>query len=196
MQTDLLTSLLKSDLDPNSIQERQQSGRTLSYIESWYVIDQLNTIFGYGNWERSVTVEKARCEMENGKSRVTYISHCELTVIINDNRVTRSGHGAGHGNGMADIGLAIESAIKEAESDSLKRAAMTFGNQFGLCLYDKSQAGVLNKDKQSRFLEYVQKFDEKTINDALSRLGYCSVRHVASKDYTNFVEAVAQIEGA
>jgi hypothetical protein len=42
----------------------------------------------------------------------------------------------------ADCGLAHESAIKEAETDAKKRALMTFGNQFGLALYDRAQTNV------------------------------------------------------
>jgi hypothetical protein len=41
-----------------------------------------------------------------------------------------------------DLGLAHESAIKEAETDAMKRALVTFGNAFGLALYDKSQRQV------------------------------------------------------
>ena len=39
----------------------------------------------------------------------------------------------------ADLGQAHESAIKEAETDSMGRALMTLGNPFGLALYDKQQ---------------------------------------------------------
>ena len=44
----------------------------------------------------------------------------------------------------ADLGLARESALKEAETDATKRALMTFGNPFGLALYDKQQRQVSN----------------------------------------------------
>ncbi len=37
------------------------------------------------------------------------------------------------------------SAIKEAETDAMKRALMTFGNPFGLALYDKDQANVVDE---------------------------------------------------
>ncbi|MFM9102460.1 MAG: Rad52/Rad22 family DNA repair protein [Cyanobium sp.] len=41
-----------------------------------------------------------------------------------------------------DLGQAHESALKEAETDAMKRALMTFGNPFGLALYDKQQREV------------------------------------------------------
>jgi hypothetical protein len=40
------------------------------------------------------------------------------------------------------LGDAHESALKEAETDATKRALTTFGNLFGLALYDKDQLGV------------------------------------------------------
>jgi hypothetical protein len=40
------------------------------------------------------------------------------------------------------MGEAYESAVKEAETDAMKRALMTFGNPFGLALYDKTKASV------------------------------------------------------
>lgn len=57
-----------------------------------------------------------------------------------------SREGTGHGSGQqADLYDAIESAAKEAESDAMKRAMMTFGNPFGLALYDKTQENVEGK---------------------------------------------------
>ncbi len=57
-------------------------------------------------------------------------------VVIN-----REGHGSGHGWAVLP-GEAHESAIKEAETDATKRALATFGNPFGLALYDKERKGV------------------------------------------------------
>jgi recombination DNA repair RAD52 pathway protein len=68
---------------------------------------------------------------------VTYL--CKARVIVDG--VAREGCGAGHGIDR-DLGQAHESAIKEAETDAMKRAFMTFGNPFGLALYDKTQASV------------------------------------------------------
>ena len=39
-------------------------------------------------------------------------------------------------------GETIENAIKAAETDALKRALVTFGNAFGLALYDREQRNV------------------------------------------------------
>jgi DNA repair and recombination protein RAD52 len=70
-------------------------------------------------------------------------------VFADDTLVTREGLGAGHGIDV-DVGQAHESAIKEAETDAMKRALMTFGNPFGLALYDKEQANVAEPEDESK----------------------------------------------
>ena len=46
--------------------------------------------------------------------------------------MTREGWGGDNGNDH-------ENAVKGAETDAIKRALRTFGNQFGLPLYDKEE---------------------------------------------------------
>lgn len=55
--------------------------------------------------------------------------------------LVHEGSGAGHGIDV-DLGQAHESALKEAETDAMQRALMTFGNPFGLVLYGKQQREV------------------------------------------------------
>ncbi len=52
--------------------------------------------------------------------------------------------------GAIPAGEARESALKEAETDAMKRALTTFGNPFGLALYDKAQHGVRGKPRKQR----------------------------------------------
>ena len=72
---------------------------------------------------------------------VSYVCRVRVTVRAGDTVVIREGTGAGHGID-ADLGQAHESAVKEAESDAMKRALMQFGNPFGLALYDKTKSAV------------------------------------------------------
>lgn len=136
---------LAKPLSSAAVKERTQAGRKLSYVEGWHAIAEANRIFGFDGWQRE-TVE-IKCVAEHarkiGKDNprdgwgVSYIAKARVTV----GDVTREGWGAGHGIDT-DLGLAHESAIKECETDALKRALMTFGNPFGLALYDKTQANV------------------------------------------------------
>lgn len=135
---------LSAKLDPKAVKTREQSGRKLSYIEGWKAIEEANDIFGFDGWHRETVdircvAEKPRKIGSAGKEGwgVSYVARVKVTV----GSIIREGVGAGHGIDV-DLGLAHESAIKEAETDAMKRALMTFGNPFGLALYDKSQANV------------------------------------------------------
>jgi DNA recombination protein Rad52 len=149
MFTEIQKAELAKPLNKSNVATRSQSGRNFSYIESWWAISEANRIFGFDGWTRE-TVE-IRCiserEREVGRDKaqgwsVTYIGKVRITV----DGVVREGCGAGHGIDR-DLGQAHESAIKEMESDSAKRALMTFGNQFGLALYDKEQENVIDDTK-------------------------------------------------
>ena len=134
-------------LDRSLVRSRSQAGRSLSYLEGHYVIRRLNTIFGPGGWSyrcmtREVYRERLEDETKSGKVwrwHVSYSSTCVLT--IGDCRIEDVGHGHGIDK---DCGLAIESAEKEAATDSLKRCAKSLGDSLGLALYDKDQVNVID----------------------------------------------------
>lgn len=146
---------LGAKLDKSAVKEREQSGQKLSYIEGWHAIAEANRIFGFDGWNRETL--DIRCVSEGGRKigrapnqrdgfGVSYIARVRITIAD----LVREGVGSGHGIDT-DLGLAHESAIKEAETDAMKRALMTFGNPFGLALYDKTQANVV--DSPSHALE-------------------------------------------
>ena len=141
---DYVTEQLAKPLDRKHVKSRTQSGRNLSYIEGWLAIAEANRIFGFDGWTRETidlrcVSEKARKIGREGRDGwgVSYVAKVRVVAL----GVTREGTGTGHGID-ADLGLAHESALKEAETDAMKRALMTFGNPFGLALYDKTQANV------------------------------------------------------
>lgn len=144
---DTINRSLEAPLNSARISTRDKQGIKLSYIQSWDAIDTANRIFGFLNWGRETVYCKEVCRYEyNNKSKVGYEAMVAITVTIEGVTVTR--HGTGAGSQVAtDLFDAIEGAAKEAESDAMKRALSTFGNQFGLCLYDKKQAGVSNFDR-------------------------------------------------
>lgn len=146
----MFTEEQKNELDKplsrSAVKQREQGNSKLSYVEAWHVIAEANRIFGFDGWDREtietkMVVERprkiGRGQYEKDGWGVTYTAKVRVTV---DGKF-REGTGAGHGID-ADLGLAHESAIKEAESDAMKRAFMTFGNPFGLALYDKTQENV------------------------------------------------------
>lgn len=46
--------VLSYDLDPSRVKTRDKGNISLSYLESFDVIDTGNKIFGFGNWSYSV----------------------------------------------------------------------------------------------------------------------------------------------
>lgn len=127
-------------------------GKYGEYIEGWRVIDEANRIFGFDCWDRE-TVEMIETNRDlldlTGNNapykqwRVGYRAKVRIVVTANGSEIAREGSGFGSGQGKPEaLGDVIESAIKEAETDAMKRALMTFGNPFGLALYDKTKANV------------------------------------------------------
>jgi DNA repair and recombination protein RAD52 len=132
---------LKAPLDPAAIKPPPQ-GKFGEYVDGLHVIREANRIFGFDGW--SYTVERLEQSsygiVETGRGpqlRCSYL--CAVRVCVDG--VTREGLAVGIGSGKPEnAGDVIESAVKEAETDALKRALRTFGNTFGLALYDKDKA--------------------------------------------------------
>lgn len=138
---------LSAPLNSSHVKSREQSGRKLSYVEGWHAIAEANRIFGFDGWSRETMDLKCVSEREReiGAAKhkgwgVTYTAQVRVRV----GHIFRDGCGTGHGIDR-DLGQAHESALKEAETDAMKRALMTFGNPFGLALYDKTQANVTDE---------------------------------------------------
>jgi len=134
------TSKLSAKLDSSHVKKRAQAGRQLSYIEGWFAISEANRIFGFDGWHRE-TVELKEIHLPHQNDRSNWVVGYMARVRVTVGEVIREGCGFGSGIDK-DLGRAHESAIKEAETDAMKRALMTFGNPFGLALYDKEQTNV------------------------------------------------------
>jgi DNA repair and recombination protein RAD52 len=147
--TDDQIASLKAPLAREHVKTRAQAGRQLSYIEGWVAIAEANRIFGFDGWDRETVDMRLVVERETkiGREpqrdgwRVAYVAKVTVRVNIQGPIVIRQGTGYGSGIDV-DLGAAHESAVKEAETDAMKRALMTFGNPFGLALYDKQQTEV------------------------------------------------------
>ena len=130
---------LKRDLDRRHVRTREVHGRELSYIEGWYAIAQANRIFGFDGWSRETLDSKCVLARENRGSFVAvYTAKVRISVSTNTGLVIREGHGTGEGRATSP-GEVHDIALKAAETDATKRALVTFGNPFGLALYDASR---------------------------------------------------------
>jgi hypothetical protein len=85
-----------------------------------------------------------KCVSSSGNGQhhfAAYTAKVRITVRAGDITIVREGSGTGEGGG-ATPGQAHEIALKSAETDATKRALATFGNPFGLALYDREQLGI------------------------------------------------------
>jgi DNA recombination protein Rad52 len=136
-------TMLEAPLDPKHVKKPSgQFGPKGDYLEGWHVINELNRVFGFDGWSYTIYLNKeSLTEGKNNRGedqwQAAYTCVCTLTV---GEQVRQD---VGFGSGFAkQVGDAIEGATKEAVTDALKRCARTFGNIFGLALYDKARTNV------------------------------------------------------
>ena len=187
------TEQLNQPIDPKVVAFRKQGNMQLAYLESWYVINEANRIFGFDGWS-SETIQ-LDC-VQSDDFCVTYIAKVRVTV----GDVIREGVGAGHGKGeRVNLGDKHESAVKEAESDARKRALMQFGSQLGLSLYDRSKAW--KNPKKDRSAEPVDNIlvlakdaitkatDRKKLDEIAKRIGQrYDENQISRKDYNSILD--------
>jgi hypothetical protein len=137
---------LRAPLDPNRVRRRKGRGNTqLEYLAGHDVKRRANELFGFGNWGHEVVHREllgaVQVTNSNGKEgwHVGYATTVRVWVDVG----IRTFHteGVGYGDGVeytpAARIQACELAIKESETDALKRAFTDLGDQFGLILYAK-----------------------------------------------------------
>jgi DNA recombination protein Rad52 len=124
------------------VKVRESAGTPIAYVEGWHVIAEANRIFGFENWDRQTqTPECLWSETQRGQTVCFYSAKVRITVRSGDSTTLREGIGTGLGR-SPQAELAHEMAVKAAETDATKRALATFGNPFGLALYDRDQTNV------------------------------------------------------
>ena len=138
--TDKQITILQAPLDPAHVKKPSGNfGPKGDYIEGWHCINELNRVFGFDGWTYTIDLRRDALDRVEGKDQWAAAYTCVCTLEAAG--VTRQdvGFGSGFAKGIGD---AIEGATKEAATDALKRAARTFGNIFGLALYDKTRSNV------------------------------------------------------
>ena len=140
---------LKAKLRYRHVKTKASQGATIAYVEGWHVIAEANRIFGYDAWDR--TTLSPRClwsERQRGQLLCCYSTKVRITVRAGGTVTVREGIGTGIGRSSFPE-VAHEMGLKAAETDATKRALATFGNPFGLALYDKDLSHVTRRAKQA-----------------------------------------------
>lgn len=172
-----VTEELQAKLNPDFVKDPPQ-GKYGQYIEGWHAIAEANRIFGHDGWSYTLdNLQLTNASIAGDKHRVGYMA--QVTVNVDGVRRGDVGHGQGFGKSEGD---AHDSAVKEAVTDALKRALRTFGNPFGLALYDKTKANVGHEANENEIDAAVQGLsncaDLSALRDYYGNL-YRNARHVA-----------------
>jgi DNA repair and recombination protein RAD52 len=159
--------ILNSALDTNRIKTRNKGNIQLSYIEGHSVIETANNVFGFGNWDYSISkLEQVSQEMNQNQNNVVCYKATVQVLVHNENHsqdVSREdvGFGTGVAKNLAD---AHEGAAKEAVTDALKRALRSFGNQFGNSLYSKDKNHNHNSNN-GNYQNQPQNYNQQSANN-------------------------------
>jgi recombination DNA repair RAD52 pathway protein len=142
---------LTGRLNPARVAQRAGTGsKKLSYLQAWDVRTALIRLFGFGGWsEENISTVVDSIERDVPKSgggttafRVTV--HCSVRLTIHQTGAVYTGVAASSQSG-AVLGDVMDFAMKTADSDAFKRAAMNLGTQFGLSLYDNGSTNDVVK---------------------------------------------------
>ncbi|MEZ5844028.1 MAG: Rad52/Rad22 family DNA repair protein [Hyphomicrobiaceae bacterium] len=124
------------------VKTREADGASISYIGGYHAIAEANRIFGFDAWDRQTISPKCQwTDFQERQAICFYSTKVRITVRAGDTVTVREGIGTGFGRATRKE-AAHEIALKAAETDATKRALATFGNPFGLALYDPEQAHV------------------------------------------------------
>jgi len=132
--------LLKPLNESRVAKRKGGNNMTLSYLEAWDVKAHMNRIFGFCNWSADVIDSELAFEEKTGelwsvgyKTVLRLRIHGHTESIFSETTYTEAAVGSAVNKSR---GEAHDMAIKTAESDALKRAAINLGTQFGLSLYN------------------------------------------------------------
>ena len=187
--TETQTTSLKAKLKRRHVKVRESGGASVSYLEGWHAIAEANRIFGFDSWDRQTLAPRCHwTHLQYGETVCFYSTKVRITVRAGDTVTVREGIGTGFGR-ASQAELAHDMALKAAETDATKRALATFGNPFGLALYDRNQAQVT---------KVRSKVSSETTPEGASQdlvLTDLEGREVRFKDRADFVaEALRQID--
>ncbi len=193
--------MLDQKLPASAVMKRIQGGAEVSYVGGWTVIENANRIFGYQGWEFQLgdlkEVEHSEVTDKSGTKkgwRIAYIATGRVNIFYEGDiagKGTNESHtvefadvGFGNATSYQSIGDAVESAVKEAATDCMKRCLRFMGNQFGLALYDKEQRNVDRSTVQGNLRAYVVALDDELKKEASINAikSFCSSSKVADID--------------
>ena len=167
---------LEAEFDEGRVKKRKTGYGEADYLEAYDVINKANEVFGYGAWGTRV----ANQGLHEIGGRTVCVVTLEVTV---EGCLPREDVGVNISAGGSPE--ALETAIKGAVSDALKRAMRHFGKQFGNSLYDKERNGQGAKQEKPQ----AKKAGGKVSTDPTSTLwAYAKAKGLKKASVTDTLE--------
>jgi DNA repair and recombination protein RAD52 len=174
MFNDKQLQILNSELDSSRIKTRDKGNIQLAYIEGHSAIETANNVFGFGNWDYSISkLEQVSQEINHNQNNVVcYKAVVQVLVHSENHSQDVSREDVGFGTGVAKtLADAHEGAAKEAVTDALKRALRSFGNQFGNSLYSKDKNHNHNSNN-GNYQNQQQNYNQQSANNNYQQQQY------------------------
>jgi len=175
--TEEIRTQLRADFPSDRVKEDlKRGGKTVAYVDAWYVIQRANEIFGEDGWSHEIiSIKPISSEIvdkgsdDNGKSRRGAIVVVQCVIRVHALGTHHDGVGIGVGEMPAyNMHLATELAWKACETDGIKRALKNFGNALGLALYDKSKSSIGDSLAAQEMFRQIEALSVATKDDVIA----------------------------
>jgi hypothetical protein len=119
-----------------------KDGKGFAHVEAWDIRRHLIRVFGFGGFDTDLIDVQLVSQIDipaGNKTRYTVVYRVAVKLTVKVDGVELGHwHGAAIGDATNQPGLADahDLALKTADSQALKRAAVNMGDQFGLSLYN------------------------------------------------------------
>lgn len=139
-----MTEELARPVDPKYVRRREGSGgKSFDYIAGQDAIREANRVFGWGNW--SSQIRELRLVQSTPESKPMWIA----IARVNAYGGIHEGIGFAVVQGNPSLEQNVETAIKGAETDAVKRALRYFGEALGNSLYPDAEEAASSDGRQT-----------------------------------------------
>lgn len=208
---------LKEELPKSFILTRKNDG--LEYIAGYQVIDQANSIFGFGNWGYRLTRYPELHESKD-VSGIFYYFTCAVETWVKDgaSEIRREdvGYAEVTSTKIYDVKdqnqrptgekrggrPQFEVAFKGCVTDAMKRALRAWGNQFGNSLYDREdklptmEKESIGVDAQKELSTYVQQIMDcqtvEQVEEVLNDLVQIAIQDEWTASQKEYIKGISE----
>lgn len=137
---------LMSALNPDRVEKKQR----MSYMQAWDIKRTLIAVFGHGGFSAECLdakiVNAVQQPQANNAQKMNWVitAQAKVKLTIHQTGAVYTEYAIANSQ-QPDYTESADMAIKSAESDALKRAAIYLGTQFGLSLYDNGSTDEVVK---------------------------------------------------